>query len=476
MKKLVLIILIILIPISYLLYKKFRQCRNNYNLLIITLDTTRFDYLGYSNHKWIQTPYIDSLARRGIVFTNAFSVSNQTAPAHYSLFSGVTPVVHGIRTNINKPYEEFKLPTLAEILKKSGNYQTIAYFQGPFTLKDPYKILNGFLFKNQPPSYLKQMPEFKRFSVQDTLLTTSAIEAMGRNKNHNWFLWLHYWIPHAPYFADETEKSKYAEYYPSRDWWDYIRFMGIKQEEYLDKEYLIVRPPYLTIDGSDKGEIGFSDENKRNLQNLYAMQIPSMDSQLGRLFDYLKKNKLFEKTIIVIVADHGEELMDRTSRYGHGRNLYDTSLHIPLIIIDPRFKGKSRKIDNLVRIIDIFPTVLDLLKIEDPIKEAREGISLVPLINGTGAGPLSLKAIFKKENLAYRDAQWKYIWNSEGSKKHELYDIRKDPFEKKDLSMDNKELVDKLNKILIEWNKKGYSQVITDKEHLKKLKSLGYIN
>ena len=123
--------IILVLATIYAAYHRWKPKPKQYNLLIITLDTLRYDCLSATGHPWLKTPYLDSLANRGILFTNAYSNSNQTAPSHKTLFTGVSPVVHGIRINTDKVRDDFLLPSLAEILRKGSIYHTIALFQGP---------------------------------------------------------------------------------------------------------------------------------------------------------------------------------------------------------------------------------------------------------------------------------------------------------------------------------------------------------
>ena len=330
---------------------------------------------------------------------------------------------------------------------------------------------------NPPPPNMSSMPEKGHFFTQDTLFTDSAMAALDRAKQFKWFMWLHYWIPHAPYLVDELEKAEYIEDYPSDKWWSSANSISLVEKKILENRYFRagIKPAYAVNKDKYMLVIPYSKENKTNLSNLYTLQIPSLDKQIGRLFNYLKANKLFDNTIIVLIADHGEALMDRNGEYGHGTSLYDTILHVPFILILPKsFKGK--RIDALVRIIDVTPTLLDLLKIRDPAKDLREGMSLVPLMKGTGPGPLSVYSILEDSTFSYRDLHWKYLWNTRESGKHELYDIRQDKWELNNLADKYPDQVKRYFDLLSNWNKQKGSSKITDPEHLKRLKSLGYIN
>ena len=473
--------IIIILSIAYVAYRRWRPKPVKYNLLIITLDTHRYDSLSSTGHPWLKTPYLDSLVNRGILFTNAYSSSCQTAPSHKSLFTGVSPVIHGIRSNADKVSDAFLIPSIAELLRKDNRYHTVAFYQGPFTAKDPYKVLKGFVGINPPPKGMTSMPLGGEFFTRDTLFTDAAIEELDKARTYSWFMWIHYWIPHSPFIVDECEKREYAVYFPPNEWWDACdtRFRNnvegkkvlmnpiIKKLNENKYSRVGVKLVYMNDDEKNLLLLPFSEENKIYLRNLYYLQIPSLDKQIGRLFNYLKTNKLFDNTIIVLIADHAEALMDRNGEYGHGTSLYDNTLHVPFILVLPKSMGKKR-IDALVRIIDVTPTLLDLLKINDPARDLREGMSLVPLIKGKGSGPQYVYSVLQDDIFSYRDLHWKYIWNLYGEGKDELYDIRQDTLELNNLADTYPDQVKKYFSILSNWNKQSSSSKIIDPEHLKK--------
>ncbi len=296
------------------------------NILIISMDTTRADHVGCYGYQEIKTPNIDGLARDGVLFEQAYSVQPVTLPAHTSIMTGKYPFHHGVRdNNIYRLADSHT--TLAEILTRQG-YLTTAFIAS-YILNHKFGLDQGFRYYNDRfviPKQKGKLPVDRRaseisFLAQDWL---NAVE--DERGEHPFFLWLHYYDPHADYDPPQPYRSAYSNKYD--------------------------------------GEIAYTDD------------------WIGFFFDSLKEKNLWDNTLIILVGDHGESF----GEYGeqtHGIFIYKPTIHVPLIIRYPGVLPAGQRIPQRVSVVDIMPTILDLLQIHETSLDI-DGDSLLPLIQKTG--------------------------------------------------------------------------------------------
>ncbi len=273
------------------------------NVLLITIDTLRYDRVSILSDKYVKTPYIDGLARLSVNFTTAYAHNPLTRPSHTNIMTGTTPLYHGVSDNPGFKLESRYL-TLAEYLK-DRSYRTAAFI-GAFVLDSRFGLDAGFDLYNDDNG-IQDIGSFDYVERTADRVIQPALEWIGTQKN-KWFCWIHLFDPHDPYEPPEPFKQEYAN------------------------------DPY-------SGEVAF------------------LDSQLGILFDSLEESGAFEKTIIILTSDHGEALGEK-DELRHGFYAYDNVLHIPLFLYYPGAEAKAVRED--VCHIDIFPTVCDLLKFPIP--------------------------------------------------------------------------------------------------------------
>lgn len=268
------------------------------NILLITIDTLRYDRVGIYSGEHVNTPHMDKIASRSWVFDWAFAHNPVTLPSHVNILTGVTPVYHGISDNPGFVLRDEFL-TLAELLKEM-KYDTGA-FVASFPLDSRFGLGQGFDIydDNYGTQSALEIYFIERPAVE---VIEPAVEWIA-GRNQKWFAWIHLFDPHEPY----APPSPY------------------------DKIY--VDDPY-------SGEVAY------------------VDSQLGVLFDFLEKNDLMKETIIILTSDHGEALGEKGERT-HSYFAYNNTIHIPLIFWVPGEKPK--RIAENVSHIDIFPTVCELV-------------------------------------------------------------------------------------------------------------------
>jgi arylsulfatase A-like enzyme/Tfp pilus assembly protein PilF len=273
------------------------------NLLLITIDTLRADRVGCYSSRHVDTPQIDSLAAKGVVFVRAFADATETLPSHANIMTGATPSYHGVHDNTNFIVRGGLL-TLAEHLKGFG-YATGA-FVGAYPLDSRFGLDQGFDTYDDRFDRVGPTPNESWTRRADDVLSSALAWLQGQRSP--WFLWVHFWDPHDPYSPPEPYKTQYAEH------------------------------PY-------EGEVAY------------------VDAVLGKLWETMGRNGLYGSTVIVLTGDHGESLGEHGERT-HGFLAYNSSLRIPLIIACPGVG--HRVVQPPVSHVDIFPTVCDLLGVAKP--------------------------------------------------------------------------------------------------------------
>ena len=340
----------------------------DWNLVVITSDTTRADHLHAYGNQSVATPVLDGIARDGVLFAEATTPSPATLPAHSSLMTGLYPIHHGARAN-----GTFRLggevETLAERLHAAG-YRTGAVISA-FVLDSRFGLDQGFeLYHDDLSAGIKLSPHMFRERAAE-LTNEPAVKWLREHPGERFFLWVHYFDPHAAYLPPEPFRSEYAS------------------------------DPY-------DGEIAYAD------------------SQIGSLLAELDDLGVRDRTLLVYAADHGEGLGEH-GEDTHSLLTYDSTLHVPLLLSAPAALPRGRVIAKPVSLIDVAPTVLSLLGV--PQAGALDGIDLtqpapprtlffesLSTMTLHGWAPL----------LGVRQGVWKYVF----APTPELYDLASDPRER----------------------------------------------
>jgi choline-sulfatase len=352
------------------------------DVFLITIDTLRADHLGCYGYKDVETPTIDSIAADGVRFSEAFTHSPITNTSHTSILTGLLPSVHGV-TDFGVPLAPQHV-TWAELLKKQG-YQTAAFIGA--VILDSNQLApgldRGFDFYDNFPAKTDSKDRFGRVERRAQTVIADAESWLAQHPRDAQssaprFMWVHLFDPHDPYEPPPPFSEKYAKH-------------------------------------------------------LYDGEIAYADSQLGHFIATLQKAGVYNNAILIIVGDHGEGLGEH-GEDTHGLFLYDSTLHVPLIVKLPAANHHGEVIDKLVRTTDILPTVLSLTNTSAPPE--LNGMSLVPLINSQADDP--------RELLGETDYPLRWGWASikalreQNAKlieapKPEFYDLQSDPRELKNL-------------------------------------------
>jgi arylsulfatase A-like enzyme len=431
------------------------------NIVLITIDALRADHLSCYGYERKTTPVIDSLAEEGIVCSSVYAPSSWTAPSVASLFTSVYPVNHGVAHGIRYVQDETRrvqevfspeLTTLTEVLKANG-YITFGVASN-FHLSEKLGFARGF-------DYFTCL-DFKPAQEVNKAVYVWKDKIKNAQK---FFLWIHYVDPHYPY----TGQSPWIRAYtssagtgallnmPPQTWWD---FKGLVQKVRDDPKLLA------------------------HLIALYDSEINFADAHVGEL---MERFNLHEDALLVITSDHGEEFLEH-HQTGHGRNLYQQTVHIPLIIKLPGHSDSS-VLNKPLSLIDVMPTILDIAGIDAPatllgnsflkknslfswLKEKMVGVDKTGYIYTELDTTAHLKAILAPP--------WKYIYNY-GDETGQLYDIMSDPLELDNLADEKTVERDRLKEQLFHWvdTAKRYpftaGDVILTPDEKERLKGLGYL-
>ncbi len=393
------------------------------NILLITLDTTRADRLGCYGYPKAKTPNLDSLAQGGVRFANAYCQVPLTSPSHCSILTGTYPVYHDVHNNGTYSLSSDQR-SLAEALKERG-FKTAA-FVASFTVDSRFGLDQGF--DDYDDNFLEGSP-FKALNSERKAeqVFNSFSSWLDSFHGEQFFCWIHYFDPHLPY----DPPSPFRENFSDR--------------------------PY-------DGEIAY------------------MDSYVGAVVEKLKEKNILRQTLIIIAGDHGEGLGEKVE-IGHGIFLYDMVLKVPLIFYAEDNLPKGKVITSRIRLIDIFPSVLDMLNLEET--DQNQGMSLIPYIEGRKNDDLDsyIETYYPRENYGWSEltgliaGDWKYI----RAPKAELYDLKSDPNEEKNVLQSNTKIASKMNQCLEALIKNSTAspgaggRTLTQEER-ERLRSLGYIS
>ena len=460
------------------------------NVILISLDTVRADHLSVYGYGKKTSPHLEEFAKESVLFTRALSSGDMTLPSHASLFTGMYPSQHGAHFSPNHrlgvPLDK-RFETLAGDLRDHGYWTGGVIANGGY-LSVGFGLNRGFSYWDQrlpavilaplPSPYLRgrirnlvvhfvATSEWDRVSRSAEEINQAALAALGQRTQDGrpFFLFLNYMDAHIPYIPPEPYKDRF----PGRD-------PGFTEARYI--------AAYLDVMAHDHK---LDERDRAHLVSQYDGGIAYLDAQLGALFARLKADGLYQNSLIIVTADHGEALGERDCLDHGGLSLYEDQIHVPLLI---RYPGGARKgvVGAAAAGVDIMPTVLEAAGIAIPKHLAGQSLS-APLAEGRevlaesfpgGRAYFTNNARFDRTYRGISSASMKYIASSAGSP--ELYDIRQDPAESRNLFNPEEARSRQAAEQLSAWSRlvtqKGPGQKAgkTDRETLERLRNLGYVS
>ncbi len=394
-------------------------------VVVITLDTTRADALGAYGQPLPVTPRIDALAAEGVVFEQVAASTPSTLPSHATLFTGRQPFAHGVRSNFG-----YRLPddawTLAEMLRERG-FATRAEVASR-VLASGQGLAQGFAGYGEPmrSSPLEAQARGDRSPAQRSAeeISDAALAFLRENAGRPFLLWLHYFDPHDPYEPPEPFRSEIAD-------------------------------PYLA-------------------------EVRRVDHAVGRVVDEIERLGLRASTLVAIAADHGEGRGEHGEET-HALFVYETTLRVPLVLWGGGVP-RGVRVASLVRLVDVLPTLLDLLGV--PAPAGLDGVSLRPLLASPERDPglvaygesVEPASLFGGDLLrSLREGRMKYVHKL----RPELFDLAADPAEKRSLAEERPQeilrLRARLEQVLAEARPADAARAGLDPAQVDALRALGYV-
>jgi arylsulfatase A-like enzyme len=398
------------------------------------MDTTRGDRCSLNGFERPTTPRLEALAREGVTFRDAWSPAGWTAPAHASLFTGLRPERHRCLISGGSVLAD-RFDTLAELLADAG-YETGCFSHNAY-VSERFGLTQGF--GTEEPLWRRK--ELKARAGHEV----AATWALGEHeKGERFFLFVNDMEPHLPY---SPARRFAAEFVPAGTPPSVVE--DARGFEPLDAmRYML-------------GRLAISDRKLSLLRDLYDAEIRELDHEVGSLVERLREGGVLDETLVVITSDHGENIGDH-GMANHKSSLHRSVRHVPLLVRYPGVYDGGRVVDDVVRLEDVFPTILDLCGVATPAgihgESLLEGLagrlsrgyhgkpdrSLVLKIRGRHPGadttPIehSIQAVY--------DGHHHFIRYSSG--KEELYDVRADPAEERDLAGRGLPAVERMRKLL----------------------------
>ncbi|MFC6722082.1 sulfatase [Halobacteriaceae archaeon SHR40] len=392
------------------------------NILFLVADSLRYDA---TFGEWeTDTPAIDRLAEEGVTFTSCFSQGISTAPAMTAILTGRLPLDYGGHWHLDEGQATF-----AEAFQNHG-YRTGAIHSNPYVSSrrnfdrgfdhfeedvvafEPDRGLEGAPEKilrlaSRASRILSRTPYTPAETVNDTMLDyVDAADAP-------WFLWTQYMDVHGPYLGGDD-----------------FRYRNKLRAEWLWRKAAVRDPDSI------------SEAEHEELREKYRGEVECLDRAIDSLLEDLAAREILDETIVVLTADHGDEFYEH-GRYGHGNLPYDELTHVPLVMRFPESVDLPRgeTVDELVRCLDILPTVLDIndANIPETLQERLAGETLRPLIREESREEsptiVTEKRVRGEESLriGFRTEKWKYLYDGK-TKERFLYDLESNPAESTDVS------------------------------------------
>jgi arylsulfatase A-like enzyme len=411
-------------------------------VILISIDALRPDFLSCYNPAIKTSPNIDRIASEGILCTDVISQAASTTLSHKSILYSLYPSIH--KTSMTVLPKE-TTPSPLEILQSKG-FKTAA-FVGGGQLSRKFGFSKGFDSYWEPSEDVERNNKLKEWKPV-------VFEWLQKNHSQKFFLFLHTYQVHCPYFPPEEYRLKFASWYKGP----------------IEAGYLCQR---------DYNNTKMTPEDYRYIRALYAAEVNYVDHFIGELLTLLKTLKIQDETMIILLGDHGESLGER-GFIGHNQ-LYNVQLHIPLILRIPGVKPK--RLTTPLESLDVMPTIFDVLGLGRLFP--FQGKSLLPLLRHDGEKD-RYRISEKKAIYSVQQGKWKAIFSRRDTNQTWFYNLENDPEEKNNVNEYHLEKLEELRKAYarMETDARGVSAKFIPREVMnpeqdpelrEELKALGYI-
>lgn len=472
------------------------------NIILLVMDSARASNMSCYGYERPTTPNLDRLAQEGTLYEQAISLGCWTLPVHVSLFTGLYPLTHGVTISKNALPDGF--PLLAGRLNDLG-YETAcfsnnAYVSDITNLTQQFHVVDDVWRTTNPRgikrskmwrlrkrleqygpaakpiiavarqlqrarAFLKRQKPSKDKGARLTNQKIASWLRESRDAGKPFFLFLNYMEPHEPYNPPHPYHRRFMP----------KRFSSRRVAQVGNNKDVIER----------RSETRRYKDDLEIIRALYDGELSYLDYRIGQLTDLLKSLNILDDTVLIVTSDHGESLGEH-EHIGHRMTLYEPLIHVPLIIRYPARFSAGRRVKQLVSLIDLYPTMLELAGAGPDTTKLNDVYSLLdidtlekerPYVIAENTAPKSMDSVVSR---VVRTQRYKYIWKSDGE--HELYDLREDGRETVNLIDRCPDVARELQEQLAAWmDAVGAERVATGEayyeseiqEHLQKL---GYVD
>jgi arylsulfatase A-like enzyme len=310
------------------------------NIILIAVDTLRADHLGCYGYAHPTSPHLDDFAKRALLFEYAFCPIPKTSASFASMLTGLHPCIHQTRPN-RSPLDE-NLLTLPELLQAHG-YHTAA-------VVDNANLSSSFRFNQGFASYTEVWNEVKNKNRSTAFITEKVLSFLAASRKKPFFLWVNYIETHVPYVP------------PPR----FVPLRPAGRDVREVKNRIVPKRMWLEMKKNNQFSEGYHAAR-------YDGAVSYIDAEIGKILDFFFHQGLDKDTVFIFLADHGEDLGERNYFFEHGTLTFTDSVRIPMMLHVPGRKAGT--VRTPVSIMDIYPTVLDLLRLQAPYP--LQGVSLL---------------------------------------------------------------------------------------------------
>ncbi len=433
MQRLILIaVVVILTSLSgFYLSENKTTSKQPSNIILISIDTLSGMHLNKNGYHRSTTPNLDQFISESIMFNKAFSTSSYTFPGHMAMFTGQSIAMNNMVA--------FKLEDRAVILPKK--IKTITEYLKKQDFKTAWFAPTQDYQLDLTRGFERSFDILETTAKEDGFLNKSRKEWIEKNKDSKKFMFLHSYLVHDPYIPPKPYYKKYDPDYKGRIIGEMSEFEELYNKHNKTNSWngkLRKKLYFERVDINDSRDL-------IHMTALYDEEIEFQDYLLGQFFAYLRRESLYDNSVIIVTSDHGEA-------FGQHNELRHNTLHneviqVPLIIKIPGIKPKA--IQSHVQLIDLAPTILDLLSLKP--RHEFEGKSMMPLIDGSveKLRDHTITIIDPSDMKAIHTTDYKYILHTSG--KRELYNLKEDWKEKNNIIKDNEDIAQDLHTVLFNY-------------------------
>lgn len=433
------------------------------NVLLITVDALRADHLGIYGYARSTSPHIDAFFRTGTVYENAHSNETNTSPSVVSFLTGMLPQENGIRLMLQKVPAE--LPLVSDRLADAFAYQTAAIVSNPVLTAEAMDLDLHFDYYDDYVDEKESARDLWERTAEPTTEAAITWYASEYKPGSPYFLWLHFQDPHGPYQAPADKPVQFS-HTESRD---------------IDTTRV---PPYEREAGVTDG-LAYVDR--------YDEEIAHMDAQLGRLLSFFDSEGLLDNTVVIFSADHGESMMEHEEWFTHGYHVYEEITRVPLLFRYPN-RERPRRVASRVSLVDLAPTILDRVGLDPPLEMRGQILdeTLEPRpLYAQGGDWRSMTDDSKKWLVEVKHERLSKFRTRVVTRRGVVYDLAEDPQELNPLEWIATDESEEFFRFIQSDPDPGgipaeyvggmlpeapKVRPTVDKETLKKLRSLGYVN